>query len=198
MRVPVYILAGGKSRRFGSDKARALLGGVPLLSRVAQALTPFTVSLTVVSDRADRYADLGLRTIADDGSNAGPLLGLKTAFDELSRTHPAEDWLLLTACDLPVIEPHWLEALLRADRATAKAVAFRHANGYWEPLLTLYHRAHAGFAQELLRRRDLPILRLLDLGPTRALPIPADWPERSCVNTKPDMEHWEERLKERR
>ena len=38
--LPLYILAGGKSRRFGSDKARALLDGKPQLLNIAEAFAP--------------------------------------------------------------------------------------------------------------------------------------------------------------
>ncbi len=55
----VYILAGGKSRRFGSDKARAEAKGVAVIVRVAEALASIAGTVTVVADRAGRYDDLG-------------------------------------------------------------------------------------------------------------------------------------------
>ena len=64
-KVPVYILAGGKSSRFGQDKARVQLHGQPLLLHTARMVQAFASSITVVANAVDKYADLGLRTIAD-------------------------------------------------------------------------------------------------------------------------------------
>ena len=51
-KVPVYILAGGRSSRFGHDKAMARLAGVPLLSRVGTLAAPFASRITVVAEHA--------------------------------------------------------------------------------------------------------------------------------------------------
>jgi molybdenum cofactor guanylyltransferase len=48
MRLLGAILAGGQSRRFGSDKAEALFEGRPLLDHVADALRPQCEELLVV------------------------------------------------------------------------------------------------------------------------------------------------------
>ncbi|HEY9840887.1 MAG TPA: NTP transferase domain-containing protein, partial [Candidatus Obscuribacterales bacterium] len=63
--LPVYLLAGGRNSRFGSDKARALLGGSPLILQVARLLHPYAADLKVVATTAGAYADLGLETLAD-------------------------------------------------------------------------------------------------------------------------------------
>ena len=62
--VPAYILAGGRSVRFGSDKARALVEGEPLIRRVADGLAQVTGSITAVAQQADAYADLGVKHVA--------------------------------------------------------------------------------------------------------------------------------------
>ena len=98
--MPVYILAGGRSSRFGSDKARALLDGEPLVARLARQIEPVARRVTVVAEAADTYADLGLRTIADRRPGLGPLAGLEAAL--LDATNPPKstaDWLILLSCD---------------------------------------------------------------------------------------------------
>lgn len=73
VQVPVYILAGGRSSRFGSDKARAALHGRPMIVRIAELLRPVAESMIVVAEQSDKYADLGLLTIADAIPGQGPL-----------------------------------------------------------------------------------------------------------------------------
>ncbi len=67
------ILAGGASRRFGSDKALARLAGMPLIEHVARRAKP-QVGLLAVSGAAS--APLGLPVIADREKGAGPLSGI--------------------------------------------------------------------------------------------------------------------------
>jgi molybdenum cofactor guanylyltransferase len=92
MRLLGAILAGGQSRRFGRDKAAALVGGRALIDRVADALGPQVDALIVVGrgDIDDRPAP-GL----------GPLGGLCAALDHGARH--GFDAVLTAGCDvLPV------------------------------------------------------------------------------------------------
>ncbi len=77
-RVPVCILSGGRSSRFGSDKARALLRFVPLIVHVVRTAESVASRVTVVADTADKYAGLGLKTIVDLTPGLGPIGGLNT------------------------------------------------------------------------------------------------------------------------
>jgi molybdopterin-guanine dinucleotide biosynthesis protein A len=94
MRLLGAILAGGQSRRFGSDKAQALLDGRPLLEHVADALRP-QVSALVVAGREWP----GITSVADmPQAGLGPLGGLAGALDYACR-HDF-DAVLSSGCDL--------------------------------------------------------------------------------------------------
>lgn len=94
------ILAGGQSRRFGSDKGSAMLDGRALIDHVAKGLR----------DRCDAIVMLG-RTwpgieALDDrpGPGLGPLGGLNAALH--AAQHKGFDAVLLAPCDvLPVWIP---------------------------------------------------------------------------------------------
>ena len=49
MMLDCYILSGGRSRRFGSDKGRMPIDGVPNLLRLHQALAPDFLSSPIRS-----------------------------------------------------------------------------------------------------------------------------------------------------
>src|SRR5437016_7594766 len=103
--MPVHtaaILAGGQSRRIGTDKALLLLAGISLLERIARTTLQVVPNLLIVGRTApppDWPADLPATFIADAAPNhatpAGPLLGLITA---LQHTRAP---VLLLACDTP-------------------------------------------------------------------------------------------------
>ena len=74
--VPAVILAGGQARRFGSDKALAMVQGRPLLRHVIDALSPQTAMLCL--NGAPRLG-FDLPTISDAEEGAGPLAGILAA-----------------------------------------------------------------------------------------------------------------------
>ena len=99
------ILAGGQSRRFGSDKAMALLDDRPLIEHVIAALTP-QVAAIVVCGRA--YP--GQRCIRDlPALDLGPLGGLNAALALAA----AEGFtaVLSVGCDLPGLPPDLASSL---------------------------------------------------------------------------------------
>ena len=91
------IIAGGAARRFGSDKAAALLAGVPLMDHIARALTPQVADIVVVGRQWPGLACIPDRPHADEG----PLGGLCGALHHArSLGHRA---VLCVGCDtLPV------------------------------------------------------------------------------------------------
>ena len=115
----VYVLAGGRSSRFGSDKALAQVNGKPLVQHVADALAQVG-DLTVVVDRAGRLAGVDLPAIVDDGSQRGPLTGLAAAM-----AHAGTGWLVLAPCDMLGLRADWLTRLRQAVQPGDRAVAFR-------------------------------------------------------------------------
>ena len=112
MRVLGAVLAGGQSRRFGSDKALALLGGKPLITHVLDRLGPQVAALVVVGRRHPGSVSLADRP----RPGLGPLGGLAAAL-----AHGAAhgfDAVLTSGCDLPD-----LPLDLRARLGDAPAVA---------------------------------------------------------------------------
>jgi molybdopterin-guanine dinucleotide biosynthesis protein A len=192
-RIPCFILAGGGSQRFGSDKARAELLGRPLIQHVAEWLAPFASRVTVVADRVARYADLGLRTLADETPGQGPLGGLARALRDLEG---GEEWLMLAPCDLVGVRAEWLELLLASRTPGARAVAFR--GEVWQPLPGLYHRTAGEVVGGRIAAGRRSLWRLISLLGAEAVPLPAEWREEvGQFNTPEDLQAYEAVLGER-
>ncbi len=181
-RLPVYILAGGRSRRFGSDKARAIVNGQPLLGHVVTMLQPVASSVTVVADHEGKYDDLGFRTIADRQPGLGPLGGLDTALHDLPTS---SGWLLLCCCDAMIIRSAWLDQLIAAPNDGHDAVAF-HAE-HWQPMPALYAASARPTVSTLLAGGNRSMQRLLDQLATMPQQLPPDWPDDWQINTLHDL-----------
>lgn len=179
-RIDGYVLAGGRSSRFGADKALINIDGVPLVRRLADLVGRFCGGCTVVAPSEGKYADLTLPTIADRVAGRGPMSGLHAALH-----HSRADFVLLVSCDLVGLRAAWLVTLRDAIRAGDRAVAFRH--DYWEPMPAMYHASIRDEVDRRLVAGPLSMQRLLDDLPARAVSRPSDWHDAVQVNTPDDL-----------
>jgi molybdopterin-guanine dinucleotide biosynthesis protein A len=107
------IVAGGLSRRFGSDKARATIGGTAMLDRVAARLAPQCAGLIVVGRDWP-----GIARVEDcPAPGLGPLGGLAGAL-VYARTE-GYDTVLTSGCDLPGLPDGLVTMLSPADAVIA-------------------------------------------------------------------------------
>lgn len=189
--LPLYILAGGMSRRFGTDKARAVLQGRSLLQRVAEQLLPTASGVWVVADLRNKYADLGLATIADPIPNRGPVNGLVTALDHRLREH-GPGWVVVAPCDLTTPAPHWVQPLLHAtDLSVAgSATVYVDPTGRWQPLPCILHTDILGAARQAVSEERLSLCRFLKSVDSKTVPLPAEHDHIPNANTPEGfMEH---------
>ena len=106
------VLAGGQSRRMGTDKAllRLTPGGPTLIEMVLAAVRAVADDVFLVAND-DRLAHLGLRTVPDAFPGAGSLGGIYSAVEGAGESH-----CLVVACDMPFLSPPLLRALADTPR----------------------------------------------------------------------------------
>lgn len=104
----LVLLCGGKSSRFGSNKALVKVGGVPLIEQIVKQLKEIDLSLVLVTNTPEDYAFLNLPCLRDSKPYSGPLAALLTVFEKTSY-----DQVLLVACDMPRLENKLIQALLQ-------------------------------------------------------------------------------------
>jgi molybdopterin-guanine dinucleotide biosynthesis protein A len=129
------VLAGGRSSRFGSDKASALLAGRPMLqwviSAAAQVCDPIVLVTAKPQDLPPLESPVELRHVTDRYPESGPLAGLVTGMAV------AESELCFAAsCDTPLLRPG-LIAMLR-EAAPGHDVVCPEVDGYLQPLAAIY------------------------------------------------------------
>jgi molybdopterin-guanine dinucleotide biosynthesis protein A len=93
-------LAGGQSRRMGTDKALLPLvaGGQPMLGLVIDRLSAVADDVLIVANEHERYASFGARVVPDLHPDVGALAGIQAAI-----TWSAHEHCLVTACDMPFL-----------------------------------------------------------------------------------------------
>lgn len=144
------VLAGGESRRLGSDKAALRRGGTTQLEYLMMLMAAHTDQcfLSTRSAQEDDALRSPFAKIVDRYESMGPVAGILSALEQ----HPGSDWLVV-ACDLPNIEANTLSYLIDSYDGQHPFAAYRSTHdGLPEPLCAIYGRgSHAviqGFVKE--------------------------------------------------
>lgn len=183
-----FVLAGGRSRRMGRDKALLPYRGRPLILHVAAEVAQIAGSVAIVGGPAS-YRDLGLTYITDKYPGLGPVGGIATAL----ATRSAE-WNVIAACDMPGLKAQFLQGLQSHVRANLDAVVPQTDDGQVHPLCAIYNLSvlpvfEAAAQGQFLKLTDLlPRLRVLfvptgDSNSCLNLNTPGEWKMFAAADT---------------
>jgi molybdopterin-guanine dinucleotide biosynthesis protein A len=128
------ILAGGRSRRMGFNKALLDVGGQPMIQILIDRVRPLTDQILISSNDDSSYRFLNFPVVPDHFTECGPLAGF----------HAAMLWntcslYLMLACDLPNLRAPVLFNLLSLAEGF-DAVIPRTKDGLVHPLCAVYRR----------------------------------------------------------
>src|SRR5262245_38576793 len=132
--VSAALLAGGESRRMGTDKATFLFRGKPLWQvqlETLRRLRPAEIFLSARTDPSWRPNDV--QFIADNPPSCGPLGGLASSLAKIRTTH-----LLALAIDMPFMTEDYLHSICDAIEPGRGVVA--KIDNRAEPLAAIYPR----------------------------------------------------------
>lgn len=111
------LLCGGRSKRFGSNKALAKVCNSTLIEHIVKQLQAVCLPLVLVTNTPEEYAFLNLPCLTDSKAYSGPLAALLTVFEKTSY-----DQVVLVACDMPRLETKLLSTLLQHTPEAAACV----------------------------------------------------------------------------
>lgn len=151
----VIVLAGGRSRRMGRDKARLPFLGMPLAVRVLERLRPCARRLLVVANDDAGYVPPDVLLVRDVFPGRGPLAGLHAGL-----LASDADLNLVVGCDLPFASA--AAGLLLAGSIGDADAAVPVVGGRPQPLHALYRRRCLCAAEELLARGRPALMGLLE------------------------------------
>lgn len=183
-RIVAAILAGGKSRRMGFDKALAKIAGETLLFRTARIASEAGLDVLVVGrERPVDWPDDKTVFLPDRSPGCGPMGGIATALEV------AEQPVLALACDMPLLTREAVAWLL--DEASAqppdRGIVAVTLSGC-EPLFSIYTPACLAPMRERLESGDLSLQSLIAAGGFQFVQMP-EWVAREVanMNTPQDM-----------
>jgi molybdopterin-guanine dinucleotide biosynthesis protein A len=153
-----WVLAGGRSRRMGRDKAGVELAERPLLELMLGKLRTLGLRARVAGLREavrhhDRRAGVDAEVLTDAHPDCGPLSGMETA---LSQSEAA--LVLVVAVDLPLLETEFLAWMLRRAEATEAMATIPRLLGEPQPLCAVYRRGLLPGVMEALETGDYKVM----------------------------------------
>ncbi|HWC20353.1 MAG TPA: molybdenum cofactor guanylyltransferase [Terriglobales bacterium] len=162
-----FILAGGRSRRMGQDKARIAWGRGTLLTHAIERMQQVVKRVFVVGSAVESPVP----AVQDVFSGHGPLAGIHAALAQTT-----SDWNLVLAVDMPLVTTSLLNlvaaqcddksivVVLRATSASAQDGIAPPATGeaFLQPLCAAYHRRVLPFLEQALSTGELSIHGLLE------------------------------------
>lgn len=144
-KLSAIILAGGESKRMGSDKAFLLHEGRPFISAIASEMRMVSDDVIVMigrKRREDFEAALGteVRVYNDDQYLGNPVGGILSSF-----AHAKHSSAVVVACDSPLVKAAVIGYLFQALQAHSAAVPLWEDENKMtmEPLCAVYDVAEA-------------------------------------------------------
>lgn len=186
MTVEGFVLAGGRSRRMGRDKAWLDLKGRPMIDWTIQRLLRVADRVTVIGGTraADRLRALGAaRVLEDCRPGEGPLMGVFTGL--MAAEAPV---CIFVPCDMPLLASRLVTPLVAACAAGAPAAASLHPRDGLQPFPLACRADAAGRIGALLDRGERSLKSMLfdPRAHLQTVEDPALWPSFTNVNTEAD------------
>ena len=156
------ILAGGKSRRFGTDKAFYPYRGKPLIQTVINVVNKVTDNIIIITNSPEKlnfvsypkYKDL----LPDCGSLGGIYTGLSFSNFKVN---------LVLACDMPFVSTECLNYLVQNTNGNDITVPYH--NNMLEPLCAVYSKSCLPFIKAQLETKNYQIFQFYDKVETKEI-----------------------------
>ena len=148
--ITAIVLAGGKSNRYGRNKALVEMDGIRLIERVIGVVEPIFEHLLIITNTPQDYAYLKLPMVEDLIKGLGPLGGIFTGLQTIS-----DEAGFFVACDMPFVNAeliHHMADVMEDFDAVVPKVDWKI-----ETLHAIYTKSCIPAIKELIDNRDYQI-----------------------------------------
>ena len=144
------VLAGGKSNRYGRNKALVEMDGIRLIERVIGVVEPIFEHLLIITNTPQDYAYLKLPMVEDLIKGLGPLGGIFTGLQTIS-----DEAGFFVACDMPFVNAELIHHM--ADVMGDFDAVVPKVDWKIETLHAIYTKSCIPAIKELIDNRDYQI-----------------------------------------
>lgn len=169
MQITAIILAGGKSKRMGTDKALLVLDGISLLERSVSLCKKLCDTIIISSNNA-AHQKFGFPLVPDEFKDCGPIGGIYSCLKK-SET----EWNFVISVDSAYVEPDFVSYLM-AEIEDVDAIVPFGPRGV-EPLIALYNKKSIPAFEEKIETGDFRMQNLINSFHSKRIDC-KDWTEK--------------------
>lgn len=162
--ISAAIMAGGRSRRMGRNKALLRYRGRPLIDHVYEIVQTVFEDVFLVTNDPGLFDFLPCAKIPDRIPGKGPISGVDAAL-----RHSRHPYVLVVGCDAPFLSPALLELLAGKSEGADVVIPFGPKGP--EPLCSVYGKGCLPLIDESIRKGDLKLVELATRLPTREVSV---------------------------
>lgn len=180
------LLAGGMSRRMGSDKGHLRIGNALLFQYPLSVLEKLCDEV-LISTCSTSFSGLEHRIVCDEVKGIGPLGGIFSCLKQSSN-----ELNLILSYDMPMVNEALFTTLL-GEREDYDLVLPALNDEHPEPLCGLYRKKLTGLLKEMIAEEDYAVRHLRSKCKSKLVPVTRDM---SCwhpdlflnINSREDLE----------
>ena len=146
------VLVGGKSRRYGRNKALEVFQGERLIDRQVRTVRSLFPEVLVVTNEPELYLHLDVTIVRDVIPRQGPLGGIYTG---LIFAHGNS--VFVTACDMPFVQPPMVRRMVQLAGEYDIVVPEKEAG--LEPLHAIYSSRCLPHIKKMLAHQERQIIK---------------------------------------
>ena len=120
------VLAGGKSRRFGSDKSSVKLGDKSLIEHAILKIENNFKEILIIKNNENIIFNNNNVFLINDiiKGYLGPLVGVLTAMDWVKKNKKNYNWIATFPCDTPFFDQSVIETIIKYPQKSTKKLFF--------------------------------------------------------------------------
>ena len=163
MDIGALILMGGKNSRMnGNVKGLLKIKNSTFLEKIQETLNDFSSIYLSINDKFSKeqkqnFENMGFKIIEDIYKEIGPLGGIYS-----SLLNCKEEYLFITACDMPFITKNSIEVLCNKVDKNTDGVVFYDKNNKLYPLGAVYSKNVLPIIEEMIEKKYYKLSYLVE------------------------------------
>ena len=163
MDIGALILMGGKNSRMnGNVKGLLKIKNSTFLEKIQETLNDFSSIYLSINDKFSKnqkqeFEKMGFKLIEDIYKEIGPLGGIYS-----SLLNCKEEYLFITACDMPFITKNSIEVLCNKVDKNTDGVVFYDKNNKLYPLGAIYSKNVLPIIEEMIEKKYYKLSYLIE------------------------------------
>lgn len=163
MDIGALILMGGKNSRMnGNVKGLLKIKNSTFLEKIQETLNDFSSIYLSINDKFSKeqkqnFEKMGFKIIEDIYKEIGPLGGIYS-----SLLNCKEEYLFITACDMPFITKNSIEVLCNKVDKNVDGVVFYDKNNKLYPLGAIYSKNVLPIIEEMIEKKYYKLSYLIE------------------------------------